>query len=83
MRQTVRWLKAGGTIWYAPDQDMRGKDVVFAPFFGVPAATITATHHLARLSGAVVIPFFHRRLDERRLRDPAGAAVDRISQAMM
>jgi KDO2-lipid IV(A) lauroyltransferase len=32
------------------------------PFFGVPAATITATHHLARLSGAVVIPFFHRRL---------------------
>ncbi len=64
LRQTVRWLKAGGAIWYAPDQDMRGKDVVFAPFFGVPAATITATHHLARLSGAVVIPFFHRRLDE-------------------
>ncbi len=43
---------------------MRGKDVVFAPFFGVPAATITATHHLARLSGAEVIPFFHRRLDD-------------------
>ena len=63
LRQTVRWLKAGGTIWYAPDQDMRGKDAVFAPFFGVPAATITATHHLARLSGAQVIPFFHRRLD--------------------
>jgi KDO2-lipid IV(A) lauroyltransferase len=64
LRQTVRWLKAGGVIWYAPDQDMRGKDVVFAPFFGVPAATITATHHLARLSGARVIPFFHRRLPE-------------------
>jgi KDO2-lipid IV(A) lauroyltransferase len=61
LRQTVRYLKAGGTVWYAPDQDMRGKDVVFAPFFGVPAATITATHHLARLSGAKVIPFFHRR----------------------
>jgi KDO2-lipid IV(A) lauroyltransferase len=63
LRQSVRYLKAGGTIWYAPDQDMRGKDVVFAPFFGVPAATITATHHLARLSGAKVIAFFHRRLD--------------------
>ena len=63
LRQTVRWLKAGGTIWYAPDQDMRGKDAVFAPFFGVAAATITATHHLARLSGAEVIPFFHRRLE--------------------
>ncbi|MEO7325322.1 MAG: LpxL/LpxP family Kdo(2)-lipid IV(A) lauroyl/palmitoleoyl acyltransferase [Dokdonella sp.] len=62
LRQTLRYLKDGGTVWYAPDQDMRGKDIVFAPFFGVPAATITATHHLARLSGAKVIPFFHRRL---------------------
>ena len=64
LRQSVRYLKHGGTLWYAPDQDMRGKDVVFAPFFGVPAATITATHHLARLSGAQVIPFFHRRRDD-------------------
>ncbi len=64
LRQSVRYLKAGGTLWYAPDQDMRGKDVVFAPFFGVPAATITATHHLARLSGARVIAFFHRRRDD-------------------
>jgi len=37
---------------------------VFVPFFGVPAATITATHHLARMSGALVIPFFHRRLPD-------------------
>ncbi len=62
IRGTVKYLRAGGTLWYAPDQDMRSKDTVFAPFFGVPAATITATHHLARLSGALVIPFFHRRL---------------------
>jgi KDO2-lipid IV(A) lauroyltransferase len=63
IRASVRYLRDGGAIWYAPDQDMRGKDTVFAPFFGVAAATITATHHLARLSGAAVIPFFHRRLD--------------------
>jgi len=61
LRATVKYMKAGGTVWYAPDQDMRGKDSVFVPFFGVSAATITATHHLARLSGAAVIPFFHRR----------------------
>jgi KDO2-lipid IV(A) lauroyltransferase len=61
LRSCVKYLKRGGTLWYAPDQDMRGKDTVFAPFFAVPAATITATHHLARLSGAAVIPFFHRR----------------------
>jgi Kdo2-lipid IVA lauroyltransferase/acyltransferase len=66
LRAAVRHLKAGGILWYAPDQDMRGKDVVFAPFFGVPAATITATHQLARLSGAAVIGFFHRRSDDGR-----------------
>ena len=66
IRATVRYLREGGCVWYAPDQDMRGKDAVFVPFFGVPAATITATHHLARLSGACVIPFFHRRLDDGR-----------------
>lgn len=61
LRATVKYMKRGGVVWYAPDQDMRGKDSVFAPFFGIPASTITATHHLARLSGAAVIPFFHRR----------------------
>lgn len=64
LRGTVKYLRSGGTLWYAPDQDMRSKDSVFVPFFGVPAATITATHHLARLSGATVIPFFHRRLPD-------------------
>lgn len=62
IRGTIKYLRNGGTLWYAPDQDMRSKDSVFVPFFGVPAATITATHHLARMSGALVIPFFHRRL---------------------
>jgi KDO2-lipid IV(A) lauroyltransferase len=61
LRRIVKYMKNGGTVWYAPDQDMRGKDSVFVPFFGIRAATITATHHLARLSGAAVIPFFHRR----------------------
>ena len=64
IRGTVKHLRSGGTLWYAPDQDMRSKDSVFVPFFGIPAATISATHHLARMSGAVVIPFFHRRLPD-------------------
>ncbi len=63
LRATLRYLRDGGSVWYAPDQDMRGKDTVFVPFFATAASTITATHHLARLSGACVIPFFHRRLD--------------------
>lgn len=67
LRGAVRHLKKGGILWYAPDQDMRGKDTVFAPFFGVPASTITATHQLARLTGCAVVPFFHRREGGRYL----------------
>jgi KDO2-lipid IV(A) lauroyltransferase len=62
IRGTVKYLRGGGTLWYAPDQDMRSKDNAFVPFFGVIAATITGTHHLARMSRSVVVPFFHRRL---------------------
>jgi Kdo2-lipid IVA lauroyltransferase/acyltransferase len=67
LRPAIRHLKQGGILWYAPDQDMRGKDSVFAPFFGQPAASITATHQLARLSNAAVVPFFHRREGDRYL----------------
>jgi KDO2-lipid IV(A) lauroyltransferase len=48
-------------ILYGADHGAKGKTSVFVPFFGIPAATVTATHHLARLSGAAVIPFFQRR----------------------
>jgi KDO2-lipid IV(A) lauroyltransferase len=65
LRPALRHLKLGGVLWYAPDQDMLGKDTVFAPFFGIPAATITATHQLARLSGCAVLPFFHHRQGNR------------------
>ena len=61
LRATIRHLKKGGFLWYAPDQDMRGKDTVFVPFFGHLAATITATHQFARMTGCAVVPYFHRR----------------------
>ncbi len=61
IRQTIRRLKAGRTIWYAPDQDYGPKHSVFAPFFGVAAASITATSRLARMSGSPVIFASHFR----------------------
>lgn len=67
IRATVRHLKKGGFLWYAPDQDMRGKDTVFVPFLGMTASTITATHQLARLTGCAVVPYFHRREGGRYL----------------
>src|SRR5690606_6496647 len=39
-----------------PDMNFRTRDFVFAPFFGVPAATITGLPRLARLAGAAVVP---------------------------
>lgn len=68
IRGLVRHLKAGRAVWYAPDQDYGIKHAVYAPFFGVPAATITATSRIARMSGAVVIPVAHYRLPGGRYR---------------
>lgn len=61
LRAALRHVKSGGALWYAPDQEYRRGDHVYAPFFGIAAATITATHQLARLSGAAVIGFAHWR----------------------
>ena len=63
LRGAIRWLKAGKILWYAPDQEFRRGDVVFAPFFGVPASTLTATHTLAKMTGAAVIGFAHKRVE--------------------
>jgi KDO2-lipid IV(A) lauroyltransferase len=68
LRGLVRSLKKGDMIWYAPDQDYGRKHSVYAPFFGVPAATITATARIARLSGSPVIPMSYYRLGKGRYR---------------
>jgi KDO2-lipid IV(A) lauroyltransferase len=62
MRTIVRNVKAGKTVWYAPDQDFGRERSVFAPFFGVATATLTTTARLARLTGAPVLPYVSERL---------------------
>lgn len=61
IRQLVRRLREGKVVWYAPDQDYGAKNTVFAPFFGVPASTITATSSIARMGRAKVVPVAHYR----------------------
>jgi len=73
LRPAIRHLKSGGILWFAPDQETRRGDSVFVPFFGRPAWSLTSTHQLARLSGAVVLPLFHERLDNGRYRMEIGA----------
>ncbi|VAW35884.1 Lipid A biosynthesis lauroyl acyltransferase [hydrothermal vent metagenome] len=58
LRPIIKHLKAGGILWYAPDQDYRRGRSEFVPFFGKIASTITATHQMARLSKCKVL-FFH------------------------
>ena len=62
IRQMVRLLKNGQILWYAPDQDYGIAHAVFVPFFGIPAATITATSRIARMGNAAVVPCTHYRL---------------------
>jgi KDO2-lipid IV(A) lauroyltransferase len=62
LRALLASLKQNRPVWYAPDQDFGRANSLFVPFFGIPAATLTATSRLARLSGAPVVPFFPRRL---------------------
>lgn len=64
IRTVVKSLRQNKVIWYAPDQNHGLRHSVFAPLFGVPAATTTATSRLARLTGSPVIPFLPLRLDK-------------------
>tara|TARA_R110002073_G_scaffold84612_4_gene201711 strand:+ start:16343 stop:17212 length:870 start_codon:yes stop_codon:yes gene_type:complete len=61
LRGLTRALRKGETVWYAPDQDYGRKHAVFAPFFGHPAATITATSRIAKLGNAIVLPIAYYR----------------------
>ena len=62
IRQVIKNLKAGHIVWYGPDQDYGVRNSVFVPFFGVPAATTTATSRIAKITGAPIIPFTHYRV---------------------
>ena len=60
-RKLVRNLRAGHIVWYAPDQDYGIKHSIFAPFFGIPAATVPGTGRFAKLGDAQVMAFMHYR----------------------
>ncbi|WP_228160716.1 MULTISPECIES: LpxL/LpxP family Kdo(2)-lipid IV(A) lauroyl/palmitoleoyl acyltransferase [Marinobacter] len=64
LRGLFRRLKANRIVWYATDQDYGRKGIVFAPFFNVPAASITATARIVERSDCAVIPFSHFRSED-------------------
>ena len=60
-RQIARELRNKQVVWYAPDMNVEKKNAVFISFLGNQASTTTAISRLARMTDAIVIPYFHHR----------------------
>jgi KDO2-lipid IV(A) lauroyltransferase len=56
IKPILRALREGLPYFMLPDMDFGEKDAEFVPFFGVPAATLTALGRLAGTTKAKVIP---------------------------
>ncbi len=61
LKPVITAIRQGVVFYYLPDQDPGRRNTVFVPFFGVPAATLTALGRLAGLTESVVIPCFTRQ----------------------
>jgi KDO2-lipid IV(A) lauroyltransferase len=67
IRQMMKLLKQGKTVWLAPDQDVGPDRSVFAPFFGIETATTPIISRLAKATGAKVLQFsYHRTHQDQR-----------------
>jgi Kdo2-lipid IVA lauroyltransferase/acyltransferase len=55
VKPAIKALKDGVPLFFPGDLDFGPRDAVFAPFFGVMAATITALPRLSRLTDAEVV----------------------------
>ena len=56
VRDLIRHLRAPRPVYYLPDMDFGRQGAVFAPFFGIQAATLLATAQLAKKWDAAVLP---------------------------
>jgi len=63
VRQLFKRLKDGGVVGILPDQQPKVGDGEFAPFFDVPALTMTLLPRLAERSGAIVLFACCERID--------------------
>lgn len=62
IKPILKALKNGQPLYYLPDQDHGRHNAVFVPFFGVPAATVSALPRLAKLTNAQIIPVITTQL---------------------
>jgi len=78
VRRVFRHLREGGVVSIMPDHVPRAGSVV-APFFGVPALTMTLLPRLAQRAGACVLMLFVERVPQGfrvHFREPPPALAD-------
>jgi Kdo2-lipid IVA lauroyltransferase/acyltransferase len=56
VKPIIRAMREGLPFFMLPDMDFGEKDAEFVPFFGIPAATLTAPARIAGATGAKVVP---------------------------
>lgn len=56
VKPIIRAMREGLPFFMLPDMDFGAMDAAFVPFFGIPAATLTAPARIAAATGAHVIP---------------------------
>lgn len=56
IKPIIRAMREGLPFFMLPDMDFGARDAEFVPFFGTPAATLTAPARIAAATGAQVIP---------------------------
>jgi len=66
LKTLIRIIRQGVPFYYLPDQDLGERASVFVPFFGIPAATVTALSRIAKSTDATVVPLIMRILPAGR-----------------
>lgn len=66
VKPIIRALRDGLPFFMLPDMDFGEKDAEFVPFFGTPAATLTAPARIAAATGAKIIPVIATFLPDYR-----------------
>jgi KDO2-lipid IV(A) lauroyltransferase len=64
VRKMVSSLRQNRVIWYAQDQNTKRSEALFVKFFGRTASTNSATARLAKVTGAVVVPYYVVRRED-------------------
>jgi len=64
-RSMLKAIKNKTPIWYAPDQDLGPNNSIYAPFFKIQTATISATARLAQSNNTVVLPYHFNRQGDK------------------